>query len=87
LRDPRDPTHIDRDDVLAALGRSLRPVPPAFVAGDDRLVDAAARAERATIEAALRRARGVKSHAARILGMSRATLDKKMADLKIDLWQ
>jgi DNA-binding protein Fis len=28
----------------------------------------------------------VKSHAARILGISRPTLDKKMADFKIDIW-
>jgi DNA-binding NtrC family response regulator len=34
----------------------------------------------------LRRARGVKSHAARALGVSRPTLDKKIAELGIDLW-
>jgi DNA-binding NtrC family response regulator len=45
-----------------------------------------ARLERAKVEAALRRARGVKSHAARILGISRPTLDKKIADLAIDIW-
>jgi transcriptional regulator with GAF, ATPase, and Fis domain len=87
LRDRRDPTPIDRDEVMAALGRSLRPAPPAFVSGDDRLVDAAARAEKANIEAALRRAHGVKTHAARILGISRQTLDKKMSNLKIEIWQ
>ena len=45
-----------------------------------------ARVEKANIEAALRRARGVKSHAARMLGISRPTLDKKLADFKIDIW-
>jgi DNA-binding NtrC family response regulator len=34
----------------------------------------------------LRRARGVKSRAAEALGLSRPTLDKKIADLGIDLW-
>jgi DNA-binding protein Fis len=28
----------------------------------------------------------VKSHAARLLGISRPTLDKKIADLGIDIW-
>jgi transcriptional regulator with GAF, ATPase, and Fis domain len=86
LRDPRDPSPIDRDDVMAALGCALRPAAAPVIPGEDRLADAVARVEKANIEAALRRARGVKSHAARILGISRPTLDKKMADLKIDIW-
>jgi DNA-binding NtrC family response regulator len=45
-----------------------------------------ARLEKGKVEAALRRARGVKSHAARILGISRPTLDKKIADFAIDIW-
>jgi DNA-binding NtrC family response regulator len=45
-----------------------------------------ARVEKANIEAALRRARGIKSHAARMLGISRPTLDKKLAEFKIDIW-
>jgi DNA-binding NtrC family response regulator/pSer/pThr/pTyr-binding forkhead associated (FHA) protein len=85
LRDPRDPTPIDRDEVMAALGTAMRPAAPK-AAADDRLADAVARVERTNIEAALRRARGVKSHAARILGISRPTLDKKLADFKIDIW-
>ena len=86
LRDPRDPGPIDRDDVMAALGCPMR-VPVASPAvGDDRLADVVARVEKANIEAALRRARGVKSHAARILGISRPTLDKKIADFRIDIW-
>ena len=43
--------------------------------------------ERAEIETALRRARGVKARAAQALGLSRPTLDKKMADLDIDVWR
>jgi len=43
--------------------------------------------ERAEIESALKRARGVKARAAQALGLSRPTLDKKMADLDIDLWR
>jgi DNA-binding NtrC family response regulator len=87
LRDPRDPSPIDRDDVMAAIGFALRPLSSRNVfSSDDRLSDAVARVERQNIEAALRRARGVKSHAARILGISRPTLDKKIADLSIDLW-
>jgi len=86
LRDPRDPGAIDRDDVMAALGCAMRAPTPVFSAGDDRLSDAVARVEKQNIEVALRRARGVKSHAARILGISRPTLDKKIGDLGIDLW-
>jgi DNA-binding NtrC family response regulator/pSer/pThr/pTyr-binding forkhead associated (FHA) protein len=92
LRDPRDPGSIDRDEVMAVLGAPMKPAvqQPAFVspgyAADDRLGDAVARLEKRRIEDALRRARGIKSHAARILGISRPTLDKKIADFKIDLW-
>ena len=86
VRDPRDPSPIDRDDVMAALGCALRPAAAPVIPGEGRLADAVARVEKANIEAALRRARGVKSHAARILGISRPTLNKKMADFKIDIW-
>ena len=89
LRDPRDPSPIDRDEVMAALCSAIRLAGAAVAAvalGEDRLADAVARVERADIEAALRRARGVKSHAARMLGIGRPTLDKKLADFKIDIW-
>jgi transcriptional regulator with GAF, ATPase, and Fis domain len=86
LRDPRDPSPIDRDDVMAAIGFAMRSSPRVVASSDDRLSDAVARVEKQNIEAALRRARGVKSHAARILGISRPTLDKKIAELSIDLW-
>jgi transcriptional regulator with PAS, ATPase and Fis domain len=43
--------------------------------------------ERAEVEAALRIARGVKAQAAKQLGISRPTLDKKIADLGVDLWR
>ena len=91
LRDPRDPSPIDRDDVMAGLGRAMRPTESYAMAAsldthEGKLADAVARLEKAKVEAALRRARGVKSHAARILGISRPTLDKKIADLDIDIW-
>ena len=91
LRDPRDPGSIDRDDVMAGLGHAMRPLAvPVTTSSQDahegRLADAVARLEKAKVEAALRRARGVKSHAARILGISRPTLDKKIADFAIDIW-
>jgi DNA-binding NtrC family response regulator/pSer/pThr/pTyr-binding forkhead associated (FHA) protein len=86
LRDAGDPSPIDRDDVLAALGAAMRPKTASPPSGDDRLADAAARGEKAKLEDALRRARGAKSLAARLLGLSRPVLDKKLADFKIDLW-
>jgi two-component system response regulator AtoC len=91
LRDPRDPGSIDRDDSLAGIGRPMRaPASPAAISNQDvhegKLADAVARLEKGKVEAALRRARGVKSHAARILGISRPALDKKIADFAIDIW-
>jgi Nif-specific regulatory protein len=87
MRDPHDPGPIDRDDVRAALGHGLRPAAGRDAGRpDEHLADAVARTEKTNIEAALRRARGVKSHAARLLGISRPTLDKKIADLGIDIW-
>jgi transcriptional regulator with GAF, ATPase, and Fis domain len=87
LRDPFDLSPVDGDDVRAALANGLRPelgIP--LAKPEANLADAVARTERASIEAALRRARGVKSHAARLLGISRPTLDKRIADLGIDIW-
>jgi DNA-binding NtrC family response regulator/pSer/pThr/pTyr-binding forkhead associated (FHA) protein len=86
LRDHCDPSPIDRDEVMAATCSAIWPAPASVAVGEDRLADAVARLEKTNIEAALRRARGVKSHAARMLGISRPTLDKKLADFKIDIW-
>jgi len=87
LRDPRDATPLDADDVQAALGKELAISPAATPDDpDETLAVAVARLERTRIEAALRRARGVKSQAVKILGISRPTLDKKIAELGIDLW-
>jgi DNA-binding NtrC family response regulator len=86
LRDPHQPGPVDRDDVQSALGRDLRPSTAPAPAVDEPLAEAVARLEKTSIESALRRARGVKSHAARLLGISRPTLDKKIADLNIDIW-
>jgi transcriptional regulator with GAF, ATPase, and Fis domain len=90
LREPDDPSAIDAAEVHAALGRD--PVDSAGGAGaggpadEAPLAEKIAHLERKEIEAALRRARGVKSHAARALGLSRPTLDKKIAELGIDIW-
>jgi transcriptional regulator with PAS, ATPase and Fis domain len=87
MRDPHEPGPIDRDDVRAALGHGLRPAAKSDAGrSDENLAEAVARLEKANIETALRRARGVKSHAARLLGISRPTLDKKIADRGIDIW-
>ena len=87
LRDPRDATPLDRDDVQAALGKEPAKNTVAMPGDpDETLAMAVARLERTLIEAALRRARGVKSQAVKILGISRPTLDKKIAELGIDLW-
>ena len=51
------------------------------------LADKVAALEKSEVEAALKRARGVKSRAAEMLGISRPTLDKKIADLAIDIWK
>jgi transcriptional regulator with GAF, ATPase, and Fis domain len=87
LRELDDGQPIDGDEVHAALGRDPQP-PGGAAAGaeGDSLGEKIAALERREIEAALRRARGVKSQAARALGLSRPTLDKKIAELGIDLW-
>jgi DNA-binding NtrC family response regulator len=91
---------LGEDEIAAALGAPPPSPAPARaaaaaeapadvvpVAADAPLGDKVAALERAEIEAALRRARGVKSRAAEALGLSRPTLDKKIADLGIDLWR
>ena len=60
---------------------------PGVPAGGTTLASKVDALERAEIEAALRRARGVKARAAQALGLSRPTLDKKLADLDIDVWR
>jgi DNA-binding NtrC family response regulator/pSer/pThr/pTyr-binding forkhead associated (FHA) protein len=86
LRDAGDPSPIDRDDVMAAFGAPMRPAAEAGPTVEGRLADAVARVEKTNIEAALRHARGIKSQAARLLGISRPRLDKKLAEFKIDIW-
>ncbi len=87
LREPTDTAPIDADDVAAVLGHPLLPMPaPISAPADETLAQVIRRVEKTEIEAALRRARGIKSQAARQLGISRPTLDKKIAELCIDLW-
>jgi two-component system response regulator PilR (NtrC family) len=80
-------TPLGGDEVQAALG--IPSVPPARASetAGPSLALKIAELERTEIEAALRSARGVKARAAVELGMSRPTLDKKIAELGIDLWK
>jgi DNA-binding NtrC family response regulator len=87
LRDPSDTEPLDADDVRAALGCALSPVTALAPSEDETLAEAVARVEKSRIESAWRRARGKKSHAAKMLGISRPTLDKKIADLGIEIWR
>jgi transcriptional regulator with GAF, ATPase, and Fis domain len=84
LRAPGTAGPITSDEVAASLDEAPRE--PAAAAGST-LASKVDALERAEIEAALKRARGVKARAAQALGLSRPTLDKKMADLDIDLWR
>ena len=92
---------VTRLDVLNYISHRVAKVPPA-PSGDDEgvsagdpgegpagatLADKVAALEKSEVEAALKRARGVKSRAAEMLGISRPTLDKKIADLAIDIWK
>jgi DNA-binding NtrC family response regulator len=92
LREPDVRGAITDDEVADALGNAASTVvspplsPSPSPSGDPHLTDKVAALERAEILTALRAARGVKARAAKQLGISRPTLDKKMADLGIDLW-
>jgi DNA-binding NtrC family response regulator len=87
LRPPGTAGPISADEVSASLDESPREPAVAAAGGGSSLSSKVDALERAEIETALRRARGVKARAAQALGVSRPTLDKKMADLDIDLWR
>ena len=84
LRAPGATDPLSADDVAASLDEGP---PQAAAATGTTLASKVDALERAEIESALRRARGVKARAAQALGLSRPTLDKKMADLDIDVWR
>ena len=84
LRAPGATGPLTADEVAASLDEAPRERP---LAGGTTLASKVDALERAEIEAALRRARGVKARAAQALGLSRPTLDKKLADLDIDVWR
>ena len=86
LRAPGATGPLTADEVAASLDEAPREA-PAAAAGGTSLASKVDALERTEIEAALKRARGVKARAAQALGLSRPTLDKKMADLDIDLWR
>jgi transcriptional regulator with GAF, ATPase, and Fis domain len=90
LRPPGTTGPISADEVAASLDEAPREAAadagPGAGAGTT-LASKVDALERAEIESALKRARGVKARAAQALGLSRPTLDKKMADLDIDLWR
>jgi len=86
---------VDLPAPSVAAGASPAPGPPRPAgeggsepaSGDGPpLPEKVAALERAEILSALRASRGVKARAARALGISRPTLDKKIADLAIDVW-
>jgi transcriptional regulator with GAF, ATPase, and Fis domain len=85
LRAPGTDGPLAAEELHVALGEPP-PAPPSTT-GLGTLANKVAALERVEVEAALRRARGVKSRAAQLLGLSRPTLDKKIADLEIDLWR
>jgi len=85
LRAPGATGPLTADEVATSLDDGQRE--PAAPAGGTTLASKVDALERAEIEAALRRARGVKARAAQALGLSRPTLDKKLADLDIDVWR
>jgi DNA-binding NtrC family response regulator len=85
LRDPAARGPLSEDDIAQAMGGvDLEPAPGEPSVGT--LPAKIAALERAEVEGALRAARGVKARAAKLLGISRPTLDKKIADLGVDLW-
>jgi transcriptional regulator with GAF, ATPase, and Fis domain len=84
LRAPATAGPISAGEIASSLDEAPRA--PAAAAGAT-LASKVDALERAEIEAALRKARGVKARAAQALGLSRPTLDKKMADLDIDVWR
>jgi two-component system response regulator HydG len=84
LRAPGAGGPLRAEELHVALGE---PPPAPLNAPGGTLANKVAALERIEVEAALRRARGVKSRAAQLLGLSRPTLDKKIADLDIDLWR
>jgi transcriptional regulator with GAF, ATPase, and Fis domain len=85
LRDPSAQGPLGEDDIGAAMG-GVAEGAVAGVAASVSLPDKIAALERAEVEGALRAARGVKARAAKLLGISRPTLDKKIADLGVDVW-
>jgi two-component system, NtrC family, nitrogen regulation response regulator NtrX len=74
---------IDLDDLPEAIGRAVaRPEPARPTAGDDlRLRPAIAATEQAYLAAAMARAKGNQTAAARLLGLSRFGLQKKLRRL------
>jgi transcriptional regulator with GAF, ATPase, and Fis domain len=86
LRAPDATGPISADEVAASIDEGPRE-PAAPVRDGSTLSSKVDALERAEIEAALRKARGVKARAAQALGLSRPTLDKKLADLDIDVWR
>ncbi len=79
------PPGSDEPLQIPSGSRASSPSIPSELA--ETLAEAVARLERVRIAEALHVAHGKKAEAARILGISRPTLDKKLEQYQIDLWR
>ena len=92
VREPHRRGPLDEDEVAEAASGGVSGLPsgqeePRAPAAATALPAKVEVLERTEILAALRAARGVKARAAKSLGISRPTLDKKITDLNIDPWR
>jgi transcriptional regulator of acetoin/glycerol metabolism len=77
-------TRSARAGLGLAPGRALRPVPAADLLGGDTARDHLAGGQRAVLQRALLRASGNVSAAAKALGVSRATLHRKLKRFELN---
>jgi len=90
VKDALGPAHLPRDPSTVEPA-AANPGPFVSSSSDqglpgETLAESVARLERVRITQALRAARGKKAETARLLGISRPTLDKKLEQYRIDPW-